>query len=427
MTPFAQRIAAVCCGACVGVAWIPNASRAGHWLGSLEAGYESYSERYSIADDDTLSSVDEFRTRARVAYTMGLLGRNYSLFEARAMLGESSWDAAARAFLTRRFGSTGLHIASLDAEVTRRGYREGSTYEFPNDYTRATARAGLRGRVNPSLTLRFDDRIEWLDYDQRTEFDYDYLKNSIWGAADIARDPTRGIIAGARYTTFTVPDSSEIEYHAVIPFVEVRSFGDLHQHAQVTASAERRRYPDDGTRSSFWAFVVSAAFEFALHPHWSIEMIDDLEDYAYDEETGAYHDYVENNAVVLVNYNTANAQIGFGPAFGWLNSETSPDDEYRELGVRLALELFGGSGWWVSASYEPGLRDYAAFKDGDVINNAEVVFSDYAYHRVGLFANARVWRSVWFNAFLDYQPEDHEREDDDATATIASVGLTLTL
>jgi hypothetical protein len=213
----------------------------------------------------------------------------------------------------------------------------------------------------------------------------------------------------------------------VIPFVEVRAFDDLHQHLLVTASAERRRYPDNGTRSSFWAFVVSAAFELALHPHWSIEMIDDLEDYAYDEETGAYHDYVENNAVILANYNTANAQIGIGPAFGWVNSETSPDDEYRELGVRLALELFGGSGWWVSASYEPGLRDYAAYEDENVVANSEVLFSDYAYHRVGLFANARLARALWLNVFLDYQPEDHEREDDDATATIASIGLTLTL
>jgi hypothetical protein len=112
----------------------------GRWLGSLEAGYESFTERYSIADDDTLSSVDEFRSRARLAYTIGLLGRDYTLFEARAMLGESSWDAAARAFLTRRFGASSRHVATLDAEIARRGFRAGTTYEFPNDYTRAAAR-----------------------------------------------------------------------------------------------------------------------------------------------------------------------------------------------------------------------------------------------------------------------------------------------
>jgi hypothetical protein len=408
--------------ACALASSLCPSARAGEWLGSIEAGYESYSERYSISDDDTLASVDEFRTRARLAYTTGLLGRNYALFETRAMLGESSWDATARAFVTRRFASA-RHAASIDAEVSRRGFREGSTYEFPNDYTHATVRAGLRGRARPWLALRIDDRVEIVDYDERTEFDYDYVRNSVSLAGDAARDPTRGVLAGARVTTFSVPDSAEIEYTALTPFVEVRTFGDAHEHAQVNASVERRRYPDDGTRSSFWAFVVSIDLEFALDARWSVELMDDMEDYAYDEESGAYRDYVENTAAVLVNLHTASMEIGLGPAFGWLNAESSPDDEYRELGARLTLEWFGDGGWWVSASYEPGMRDYPAFKDDAPADDINVVFSDYVYHRVGFFANARAWRSLWLNVFLDYQPEDHEREDDDATATIASLGL----
>jgi len=404
-----------------------SAAHAGRWLGSIEGGYESYIERYSIADDDTLSSVDEFRSRARLAYAIGLLGRDYTLLEARAMFGESSWDAAARALVTQRFGPADRHVFNAEAEVMRRGFREGSTYEFPNDYTRGFARAGLRARASSLFTLRADDRVEIVDYDERTEFDYDYLKNSATLGVDVSRDPTRGLLAGVRYTTFVVPDSAEIEYQAAIPFVEWRTFDDLHQRAQVGATVERRSYPDHGTRSSFWAVVVSAALEWSLHPHWSVEMIDDLGDYAYDEETGAYHDYVENTAVILANYHHESFEIGVGPAFGWLNSDSSPDDVYRELGVRFAFEFLGGSGLWIAASYEPGMRDYAAFKEGEDIANTEVVFSDYTYHRVGLFANARLWRSLWLNAFLDYQPEDHERKDDDATATIASIGLTLTL
>lgn len=412
--------------ALAGIAAAPAAG-AGRWFGSLEAGYESYMERYSIADDDTLSSVDEFRSRARLAYAIGFMGSDYTLLETRVMLGQSSWDAAARAFLTRRFGPSARHSATFEAEIARRGYQEGSTYEFPNDYTRGTGRAALRAPANPWLTLRAEDRVEILDYDLRTEFDYDYVKNSVTLAADVARDPTRGILAGVRFTTFDVPDSTEIDYTAWIPFVEVRSFTDLHQRTQVGASVERRRYPEDGTRSSFWAVIVSAALEWSLHPHWSVEAIDDLEHYAYDQETGAYPDYVENNAVVLVNFNTQTVQVGVGPALGWLNSDAAPDDVYREVGVRVAVDAMGESGWWISASYEPGFRDYPAFNQDDPLANTEVVFSDYIYHRVGVFANARVWRSLWFNAFLDYQPEDHERKDDDATATIASVGLTLTL
>ncbi len=42
---------------------------------------------------------------------------------------------------------------------------------------------------------------------------------------------------------------------------------------------------------------------------------------------------------------------------------------------------------------------------------------------MSLYTNFRVLEGLSFSGFLDYQPEDHERESDDATATLLSLSL----
>ena len=405
-------------------AWAPGRAEAGRWLGSVELGYDTYSERYSIAEADTLSSIDEARTRLRLGYAAGALGRDYALLEGRQYLGESSWESAVHALLTHRFGKAAAWVMNLDAELARRGFREGSTYAFPNDYTRAYARAGLRARAGSFVTVRLDDRLERLDYEQRTEFDYDYLRNILTAAIDLGRDPFRSVSAGVRYSTMTIPDSTEIEYDSMGPVLEIRAFGDPHERVYVTAAADRRRYPDGGTRSSFWSILGSGLFERPLSTHWGVELAAEAEDYDYDVATGAYNDYLESRAYAALNWFDGGFKLGAGPAFGWLSSRDAPQDEYRELGARLALEQIGTGGFYLAASYEPGWRDYEAFSaDAAPIDNAEVIFSDYLYHRVNVFVNARIYRALWLNVLLDWQPEDHDRDGDDATATVGSISL----
>lgn len=406
----------------------PSARAAdGHWTGSVEAGFDSYMERYAVADADTLSSLSEFRSRLRLGYAMGTLGRNYALLEARGVLGQSSYEAGAHAVATRRFGIAGRHAAHLDAEVGRRGYREGSEYDFPNDYLRAFVRAGLRLRAGSALLLRLDDRVEHVDYDQRTEFDYDFTRNAVTGSVDVSRNLTHTFTGGVRFTTMTVPDSSGIEYRSLTPLAEYRAYFDAHRRIQFAMGAERRIYPDDGTRSSFWAVLASGSFEWELQRQWSFELADELEHYDYDAQSGAYSNYLRNLTEVLVNYNASEIQVGAGPAFGWLESAESPQDEFSELGAKVVFEWVGAGGAWVSASYQPGWRDYALYDSSPApraIPDPDAIFSDYWYHRVDVFATARVYRSLWLNVYADYQPEDHDRAGDDATATVASVTLT---
>ena len=397
------------------------------WTGAAEVGFDSYMERYTVADDDTLSSITEFCARLRMGYAVGAFGRNYALLEAKGLLGESSYEAGGHAVATRRFGTAGRHAVHVDAEVGRRGYRAGSQYDFPNGYLRAFARGTLRWRASDVILLKLDDRVERVAYDERTEFDYDFTRNAVTASADVAGDLAHTFTVGVRLTTMTVPDSSQIDYRALTPLVEYRGYVDAHRRVQVAMGGERRLYAADATRSSFWALLGSGMFEWALYPHWSFELNDELEHYIYDEQSGAYATYFRNLAEVLVNFNPGGFQVGAGPAFGWLESRESPQDEYRELGVKMGFEWVGGTGAWVSASYQPGWRDYVLYDSSPgpgEIPDPDAIFSDYGYHRFDVFATVRLHRSVWLNAYADYQPEDHDRAGDDATATVASLSVT---
>jgi hypothetical protein len=328
--------------------------------------------------------------------------------------------------VTRRFNREAW-IVNLDAELARRGFQQGSDYAFPNDYTRAYLRAGARVRTGSVATLRLDDRIEHLDYEQRTEFDYDYTRNIATALVELGRDPFRSVSAGVRYTTMAIPDSSEIEYHAAGPVFELRSFGVPHQRFYVTLAADRRRYPDDSMRSSFWSILATGLFEQPVHEHWGLEAAADVESYDNDVATGPYDDYLEVRSYAAVNWFDGGFRVGAGPALGWLSSRVAPEDEYHEMGLRVALEEIGTSGLYLAASYEPGVRDYTAYAGNAGIGDAaDVIFSDYGYHRVNIFANARLYRALWLNVFVDWQPEDHDRDGDDATATVASVTLMYT-
>jgi hypothetical protein len=124
----------------------------------------------------------------------------------------------------------------------------------------------------------------------------------------------------------------------------------------------------------------------------------------------------------LVKYNRSwKVRVGAGPAFSFFVSGASPDDEYHELGAMFTLDYGLGTAVWLSASYEPGKRSYRTF---DAARDEPTVYSDYTYQRVSLLANIRLLDGVSLNAFADVQPEDHEREGDDATATLVSVSLT---
>ena len=393
----------------------------GRLSGSVDAGFDSFQERYSIVDEDTLDSITEFRSRLALGYENGSPFGDYFHLQGITVLGDQNFEYTGQLDLIERFGPRASRLV-LFADVTHRGFLDDSSYEFANDHTRYYLRSYAKWDAADWASLRVSDRVEHVDFAERTEFDYDHTRNTVSLQSELNWHLVHFFAAGLDFTTMTIPDTTEIQYESWKPLVEYRAAPGLYKSILLYASAERRRYAHEPAKSSFWAIIANASVEWPLTDVVGVEFRDETERYDYDDDSGVYFDYTETRNAILMKYNKSwNVRLGAGPAFSFFVSNASPEDEYHELGGKLTLEYGLGTAVWLSGSYEPGKRSYRTF---NAARDEPTVYSDYTYHRVSLLANVRLLDGVSLNAFADVQPEDHEREGDDATATLVSVSLT---
>ncbi len=400
----------------------PAGASASSWSGRVEFGWDSFEERYSVADADTLDRVDEWRTRARLAWTLGDLFRDHLRVEGRAFLGQSDLEGGLEVRGARRFGSSRAHRASMRIDASRRRIDASSDFRFPNTLSRVQASVGARVRAGERMRLDLTDRFEWVDYAHRTEFDVDYARNRITARVSRERDLTAWYAGALSLVTMSVPDSSDISYAALEPSLEVHAAGTGHRRLDAVATIARRRYPGGGTRSSFWSLLGSLEAEWPLSRRVGLAMENRTDVYRYDVSNDVYFDYAENRLHALVRvYLDESTTLGAGASWGTLRTDASPDDPYTEFGGVFRVDHVSPR-LWVSFEYEPGRRRYDAW-DPNASLDALAVYSDYSYQRVSLVGSWRLSRSLDFNVFLDWQPEDHEREGDDATATLFASSL----
>jgi hypothetical protein len=400
-----------------------NQKRGLRLTGSVGAGFDSFQEKYSIVDRDTLDSVNEFRTRFSLGLITGTYLRDYFLLEGRAQYGDDTYETSGLLRFTKLFGHRGASRIGLESDYTRRTFGDNSSYQFPNNYDRFFLRAYFKQNLNQSFALRVTDRLVHQDFEKRTDFDYDYLRNSFSVGGEYDWDLTTVLDTRLTVVTMDIPDSTEIEYRSLIPSLELRSFAGLFKRGYIQAAVERREYAAGSPRSDFWALLSVLSGEWSFGPFFSILLENGFEWYVYDVKEEIYFDYVENRSALLFKLNHSySLSLGAGPTFGFLNSDVSTQDVYREYGVKFIADFNKGSAAWLSASYEPGKRIYQAYSANLTVDNFSL-FSDYTYHRVSLFANFSILGGITLSCFADYQPEDHKREGDDATATLFSISL----
>jgi len=391
--------------------------------GSVTAGFDSFQEKYSIVDRDTLDSVNEFRTQASLGILAGRFLRDFLLLEGRVQYGDDTYETGGRLKLNKLFFSGASRIG-LEGFYSRRMFGNNSSYQFPNDYGRLFLRAFIKQSLGPSFALRVTNRLEVQDFQRRTEFDYDYRRNKVSVGGEFDWNLATLLDMRVTHVVMDIPDSTEIEYQSFIPSFDFRHMAGLYDRITALAAVERRDYATGTPRSSFWAVFGSLTGERSFAPRLSLLLETDMEWYQYDFKNPVYFDYLENRTAFLVKINySIDFSFGAGPTVGFLESDVSDEDVYRELGAKLALDYSRGARAWITFSYEPGKRTYQAFGTTPASQEPSL-FSDYTYHRLSLFANIRILKSLTFSAFVDYQPEDHKREGDDATATLISFSLT---
>lgn len=387
---------------------------AGKVSGSVTTGFDSFTEKYTIVEEDTLDRLTEFRTRLRLGYAHGTFLHDYLQLQGESVIGEESLESTARLNLLRRWGPSRF---AVDTDLTFRTYRDSSEYSFPNDFLRFSLRAYARREIASGLSLRLTERLELLDFDERTEFDYDYVRNGVTVSGDLDRDLTTTYHASLSFTKKSIPDSTEIAYRAWSAAGDYRTTLDAHRHVYLNMTTERRLYAHEPTKSDFWALLSAVTLQPFARGDFGFGVENALESYLYDRESDAFFDYVENRSAFIVSYyRSFDLTFGLGPTAAFFSSDFSPEDEYTEFGAKATASYNAGTRIWLSASYEPGHRNYR-------VDGSEVIFSDFTYQRITLFATLKIWRGANLGVFLNHEPENHKIEGDDATATLFSLDL----
>ena len=142
-----------------------NQKRGLRLTGSIGAGFDSFQERYSIVDRDTLDSVSEFRTRFSLGLMTGTYLRDYFLLEGRAQYGDDTYETSGRLRFTKLFGRRADSRVGFESDYTRRTFGDNSSYQFPNNYDRFFLRGYFKQNFNRSFALRITDRLEYQNFE----------------------------------------------------------------------------------------------------------------------------------------------------------------------------------------------------------------------------------------------------------------------
>lgn len=391
--------------------------RSGELTGSIGLGFDSFHERYTVVDSDTTAGLNEFRARVTLGYLQGQFLQDYLQIEGQSLIGEESVETSGRMNLLRR---SGPYRFAFDNELTYRSYRKNTTYTFANDFVRYNGKVYLQRQLSSALFMRLTDRLEIIDFDKFTTFDYDYINNAIWLLGEYQRDLTTAYTFAAGFRTKAIPDTTQIAYKAYTAAAELRHVPGLRKQVFVSLSGERRVYNDTGIRSPYYSLYSDARIQPLAWGDFALSFDNTLEGFRYDQANEVFFNYVENRSALRgIYYRSSLFFVGLGPTFGFLSSGESDLDEYTEWGAKFTLDYTVG-GAWISAGYEPGWRDYRV----EGRDNYETIFSDFVYHRLMLFATARIWDGASVNVFASFEPEKHSYEPDDATATLFSVDVT---
>lgn len=407
--PAPALLAAILCLLC---APVPGA-RAAELRNGLIFGYDSFIDRYTIVEDDTSEVTHEFYGGLDNHLRHSGESLKYSLRNLFRYGNQSIDEYAEGAFSA---GSREDWLVQARADLRLKHFREGSDYEFGNDYLQTDAFLSLGKELGDRCYVVSKSRIELMDYEERTDFDYDYRY----------LDTGLGVELGSYFGRFgsvfaaigrkESPDTTELAYDRFLGSAQVRvsagaSLFDL------SLSADRRLY-DGLTRSSSWNLLTDAGFTWTAAGGESVSLRLESELFRYDAPTTAFFDnhFLRGGLRGRTPVSQA-ASLFAEPRIGWLRCPSFEEERYVEGTVALGVDLYSGGSYWLSASYEPGYRNYLL--DGNDI------YSDFTVHRLSLTGSATLAERVMLTLFVSHDPEYHSRRTDDFSMTLVSASVSL--
>ncbi|MBU8923136.1 MAG: hypothetical protein KOO63_15060 [Bacteroidales bacterium] len=392
---------------------ISGSSFAGNgFRGDLTFGYDSFVDRFTILEEDTTDAIQEFylslttslthtggkfKTGATNTFRYGTQSINEIFY---GNLSAGSWE------------SIRLEIRNSSR---LKFYRDGSDYEFGNDYVQSNTSIKLGRAIRENLKISARGRMEIIDYSEKTSFDYDYLYFDggleVESGSYFERFARVAVSAGHR----EVADTTDLSYDRILTGLEFHFQPAPGTLAEFSISGDRRDYRGE-SRSPLWNVYSFSSISIPMAAGMKTSLRFDSESYIYDRPSTTFFDthYLRGGIKTTIPVNSAFSLFA-EPRFARMLCDEFEEEKYWEGSVVLGLDLLGSGDYWCTFSWEPGRRDYIMEKNE--------IYSDFYLNRLSLMGSIKTPNDFSIGLFIMHDPERHSRRDDDFSLTMISATI----
>ena len=376
-------------------------------------GYDSFIDRFTILEADTFESTQELYLGLGNAlyYRDGASKAGFSNF---FRFGNQTIDE--HLDVEGSIAPVGSTAIDLRSALHWKHFREGSDYEFGNDYTQANAMLRIRTNTGEHSRLSLKSRFELVDYEEKTDFDYDYRYFDGGGEWEAGKDIDRmlhlGLLAGKR----EVPDTTSLSYNRLLAEFETRFSPATAISLQLMSAADRKDYRKTA-RSSYWNVTSQLEMSRGSASGTVFSLLGESEILRFDRPDSTFFDthFLRTGFRARLPVRSLSA-VHVEPRYAIMLCENFPEERYREISCVLAAEIMRSEGLWLSLSYEPGFGDYAL--DGNEL------YSDFYLNRLSAMGSFPLPAGTTLNVLVTHEPERHSRREDDFSVTLISIDIT---
>lgn len=403
--------AAVCTAFMLALGLACDSAQAADLYNSINLGYDSFIDRFTILEDDTVEVIDEFYAGMLNRFSFNTDGTKAGLRNL-FKLGNQTIDDNLDGEIS--FGQRKKTRFDLRSTLRLKFFREGSDYTFGNDYIQSNTFLKLRRSLSDRHRLNVRSRFEVLGYEKKTDFDYDYWYLDAGleyeGGSVLGKAVRLGGFVGYRAT----PDTA-LSYQRTLADLEVRISSGGGSFFQMNVIGDRRDYRED-VRSSYWNVLSYASLMVTSLSGRTYYFNVESELKRYDEPTEIFFNTHFVRLGIRGSFPVGRyVSLHLEPRYARMLCGDFPEERYWEASTILGIDIMGNEQFWLSSAYEPGYRDYT------IEENA--LYSDFYFNRITLMGTVGLPADFSFNILFSHDPERHTRRADDFSLTLVSITL----
>lgn len=380
---------------------------------AVTVGYDSFIDRFTILEEDTAETVQEFYGGIKNSCRYRSAEANFGLFNF-FRFGNQTIDENLDAEVSLSpWSSTRIDIRS---NMHWKHFQEGSDYSFGNDYTQSNTFVRLKRRIRDGFLVNLKSRFEIVDYEERTEFDYDYRYLDSGLELELGTFFSRFLRFGSSLGFREAPDTTALSYRRTVADLEFQLTSRGGTMFHIVILGDRRDYRE-AVRSSYWNVLSYAELSTVFLSGRTVSLRFESELTSFDAPTSAYFDthFIRGGGRIKVPI-SGTASFFCEPRLARMLCGDFEEERYWEGTAVLGIDIIAGTAFWMTISYEPGYRKYLEEKND--------LYSNFYINRISLMGSVSLPSDLVLNAFISHDPERHTRRDDDFSITLISVDLT---